>query len=219
MSLMTSIQNKKLLFATTLSAVVLVTAMVFLATTTTQEAIAQVKQPGTIQGINFVTQSPEDYITKGGKSAVQVEVPVKQITVKKGTTATVDIILKHMSGNNPYPFVNVSIVTPYHAIYYPPALTASTTPEQRLNAAETGNLIPGSVDLSTLVSYSETGPMKIGASGNHVVKMYVTIPDNIPPDMVGHGGHLEIPLKVTDSDGNSNTIVWQNGGIDFTVVG
>lgn len=216
---MTSIQNKKLLFATTLSAVILAATIMLLVTNTTQEAVAQVKQPGAIQGIGFVVQTPTDYVANGGKSAVQVEIPVQHIDVKRGTTTTVDVTLEHIASNNPYPFVNVDIITPYHEIYYPPSLTASTTEEQRLNATETGKLIPGSVDLSTLVSYSETGPITIDAGGKYVVKMYVTVPNDIPSDMIGNGGHIQIPLEVTDSNGNSNTVIWQNGGIDFTVVG
>jgi len=216
---MTLIKNKKLLFATILSAVVLATAMTLLVTNTTKEAVAQVKQPDGPIGVNLVTvSSPEEHIANGGKSAVKVEIPVKHVMLKRGTTTTVDITLRHLGGKDPYPLVNVGIISPYHDIYYPPALTASTTSEQRLNAIETGNQIPGSVDLSTLISYSETGPMKIGSNGKYVIKMYITIPNDIPVDMIGHGGHLEIPLKVTDSDGNSNTVVWQNGGIDFTVV-
>src|SRR6267143_874557 len=104
---MTLIQNKKLLFATILSAVVLATAMTLLATNTTKEAVAQIKQPDGPIGVNLITVSPEEHIAKGGKSAVQVEIPVKQIMLKRGTTTAVDITLRHLGGKDPYPFVNV----------------------------------------------------------------------------------------------------------------
>lgn len=212
---MTLNKNKKLLFATTVSAVVLATALILLAANTVPAAVAQVKQP---RGeITLTSNTPESFITNGGNSSIQIEAPVTHVDLKKGTTTTVDITLKHLAGKNPYPFVNVYIVSPFHEIFYSPALTSATTPQQRLLAAQTGSLIPGSVDLSTLVSYSETGPIRIDAGGQHTIKMYITVPDNISPDFIG-SGHFQIPLRVTDSDGNSNTVFWDNGRIDFTVV-
>lgn len=215
-SIMTFTKNKKLLFATTIATVALTAMMVFIATNTVPSAVAQVKGPQTVS-VSMKFNTPESFVASGGRSAVHMDVPVTHVDLKRGTTTSVDITLKHITGNNPYPFVNVSVVTPYHEIFYSPALTASTTPEQRLFAAQTGNLIPGSVDLSTLVSYSETGPIRIDAGGQHVIKMYITVPENMTSDFIG-SGHFEIPLKITDSDGNSDTVVWQNGRIDFTVV-
>lgn len=213
---MTFNKNKKLLFATTVSTVALVAMMVFLVTNTGQAAVAQVTQPQP-GSINLIVNTPQSFVASGGRSAIQMDVPVTHIDLKRGTTTTVDITLTHLASKNPFPYVNVNVVTPYHEIFYSPALTASTTPEQRMNAAQTGNLISGSIDLSTLVSYSETGPIRMDASGQHTIKMYITVPANMTSDFTG-SGHFEIPLQVTDSDGNSNTVVWQNGRIDFTVV-
>lgn len=215
---MTTEKQKRLLFAAVLPTIATAAIVAYLLTNTTQEAQAIQAPVPEVGNIVREVNTPKSHIEKGGKSAVEVDVPIKQISMKRGSTATVDVHIKHIKGAVPFPFVDVKTVPPNGSIFYPPSLAASTTPEQRLQAAETGNLIPGSIDLGTLVSFSEVNPVSIGSGGTQVIRMNISIPQDFPAEMIGHGVFLEVPIQVTDSNGNSDTVVWQNGGIDVFVV-
>lgn len=168
-------------------------------------------------GIGLTVVTPYDYIAHGGRSAVIVEPLINQVNLTRGKITVVDLHVRHLAGTNPYPFVYVTPSPPYGNIWYPPALTSSTTPEQRIHAEESGNLISGSVDLGTLVSFQETTPIKIAAGGEGIVKMYVSVPATLGDEFVGQGAFLSIPIKATGGDANS-TILSQGGGVNFLIV-
>jgi hypothetical protein len=216
---MTNTKDKRLLFAAILPAIATVVIAAYLLTNTTQEAQAIQTPVPEIGNIVREVETPQSHIAKGGSSAVEVDISPNQVSLSRGSTVTVDVHIKHIQGTAPFPFVNVKAVPPSGNIFYPPSLASSTTPEQRLQAAETGKLIPGSIDLGTLVSFSAASPIKIGAGGDQVVKMNISIPQDFPAEMIGHGVFLEVPIEVTDNNGKSDTVVWQNGGITVVVVG
>lgn len=209
---MTRLTDKKLLYV--------IMAVIATATITSYSSIDKLPQaqgtPGTLipqSGIAFKEiKTPDSFIANGGKSAVKVEIPTDKVIVSRGNTVDVDIHIKHIAGVNPFPFVNVNVISP-SGIYYPPSVAASTTPEQRMHAIETGKLISGSIDTSTLVSYSETNPVKILPNGEQVIVMHLSIPKNTPNEVVGNEILLSVPIQVTDSNGNSDTVAWENGKI------
>jgi hypothetical protein len=170
-----------------------------------------------ITGIAFTSVTPYDYIARGGRSAVVIEPSINQVNLTRGTTTTVDLHVRHLAGINPFPFAYVTLSPPFGTIFYPAHLASSTTPEQRLNAEETRNLISGSLDLGTLVSFQETMPIKIAAGGEDIVKMYVSVPVTLGDEFVGQGGSLNIPIKATSGDANS-TMFAQEGGVNFLIV-
>lgn len=216
---MTKINNKRLLFAIipTIATAVIVA---YLLANTAQEAHAIQAPASKITRLGLEAETVDSYIAKGGKSIAKVEIPVKQVNITRGSTAEIDLHLKHIAaGSSPYSFVNMKVLAPKGYIWYPGSITSSTTFEQRIHATETGNLIPGSVDLSTLVTFSETNPVAIGAGGEYIVKMFITIPKNLPDDVVGQGVPISIPVEVTDDKGNPNTVFIQDGVVKFQVVG
>lgn len=163
-------------------------------------------------------KEPDRFIASGGRSAVKVEIPIGEITVNRGNTVDVDVHVKHIAGTNPFPFVIAKLIPPT-GIYYPPTVASSTTPEQRMKAMELGKLIPGSINLNDLVSYSEVNPIKILPNSEQVVVMHVSIPKDAPNDVIGNDLSISIPIQVTDNNGNSDTIAWQNGRMIVHVVG
>ncbi|MGI0074127.1 MAG: hypothetical protein ACREA3_09995 [Nitrosotalea sp.] len=176
------------------------------------------KQVILMRGIGLQVVTPYSFLENGGRSAVIIDVPIKQVNVTRGNTATVDVHIKHLAGKNPFPFVYAMLTPPFNNIWYPPSIANSTTQEERIHATETGNLISGSIDLGTLITFSETKPIKIKAGSEQIIKMYITVPQNLGEEFVGQGVNLNIPIKVTDNDGNSNTVIGQDGNVNFFIV-
>lgn len=217
---MTKIQNKKLLFATVLPAIATLAIVAFLHANAPQQAAAMSTPSPQIARLGFDVQTVDSFIANGGRSIAKVEIPVKQVNLTRGGTAEVDLHLKHIGAStNPFAAINVQVLPPKGYIWYPASLAASTTFEQRVHAAETGNLIPGSMDLGSMVSYSETNPVSVGAGKEQIVKMFITIPKGLPDDVVGQGAFISIHIKATDDNGNPNTVFGQDGGIKFQVIG
>lgn len=163
-------------------------------------------------------QTPDSVIASGKGSAVKVEIPVNEITVNRGNSADVSVHIKYIAGTNSYPFVVAKLVPPV-GIYYPPMVASSTTPEQRMNAMETGTLIAGSINLNSLVSYSDVNPNKISPNNEQDIMMHISIPKDAPNELIGNSLSITVPIQVTDSDGNSGTVAWENGRITIHVMG
>lgn len=216
---MTKIHNKKLLF-TAIPTIITAVIVAYLLANTAQEAHAvQVPAPA-VTRMGHDVETIDSYIAKGGKSIAKVEIPVKQVNLTRGNTAEIDLHLKHIAaGSNPYSVVNMKVLPLKGYTWYPASLASSTTFEQRVHAAETGSLIPGSVDLGTLVTFSEANPVAVGPGGEYIVKMFITMPKNLPDDVVGQGAPIDIPIEVTDDKGNSNTVFMQDGVVKFQVIG
>lgn len=216
---MTNIRNKKLLFVAILPIIVVVTIASVLFTNITQDAHAVQAPTQTLQNIPFNVVTEDSFLANGGRSIVKVETPVKEIQLTRGNTIAVDLHIRHVSGSNPFQTVNVKVSSPNGYIWYPPSIASSTTEEQRIHAAETGILIPGSIDLGKLVTFSQETPVSVRASDEQIVKMYVSLPKDLPDDVVGHGAFLNVPIQVTDSDRKSGTVFYEDAGVNFQVVG
>ncbi len=217
--LMTKMSNKKTLFGAILATITFSVIVSYLLTDTTQDAQAVQSPVQTISGITFDVDTADSYLAKGGKSIVKVEFPVKELKLIRGVTTAIDLHVKHVAGANPFPLVNVKVVPPNGYIWYPASMASLTTADQRIHAAETGILIPGSVDLGKIVTFSEANSVAIAAGNEHVVKMYITMPKDLPDDVIGHGAFLNVPIQAEDSNGNSDTVFAESAGINFQVVG
>jgi hypothetical protein len=218
---MTKIQNKQqLLFATIIPAIATIAIAAYLFANTPQQASAVQTQPPQIARLGFDVETVDSYIAKGGKSIAKLEIPIKQVNLTRGSTAEVDLHLKHIAASaSPFTLVNVKILPPKGYTWYPASLASSTTFEQRVQAAETGKRIPGSVDLGSIVTFSETNPVPIGPGNEHVVKMFITIPKDLPDNIVGQGAFIRVPIEATDDMGHPNTVFVQSNGTKFQVVG
>ncbi|GEM_PF-3313259 len=217
---MTNIPKKKLLVAI-LPTVVAATVIAYLSMGSLNEAHAatQVQTINVTKASFDVIDNPTSFFARGGKSAVTVEPLLNEVRLTRGSSTVVDLNVQHVASANPFPTVSVKALPPNGYIWYPPSVTASTTLDQRVNAAATGKLIPGSIDLGTLVTFSDPNPAVIQPSGKQVVHMTITLPKDIPDNAVGQGIYLPIPVQVTDSNGNSNTVFADTHGIEVIVGG
>lgn len=216
---MTKITNKKLLVAL-LPAIVVATVVTYLSIGSVHEANAAIQvQTMNVTKASFdVVENQAVFFSKGGRSAVTVEPVVGEIRLTRGVPTNVDLEIQHISSANPFPTINVKTLSPNGYIWYSPSLTSSTTYDQRVQAAETGKLIPGSIDLGTLVTFSNNS-VDVQAGTTQVIHMTITLPKDIPDDAIGQGIYVPIPVQVVDSDGKSNTVFVQSHGVEVVIGG
>lgn len=215
---MTKITNKKLLVAM-LPAIVVATIVAYMSIGSSHEAQAIQGQGITVTKATFDVENQNSFLAKGGRSAVTVDSAVNEMRLVRGVPTDVDLNVKHIAGANPFPTVSVKALPPNGYIWYSPALVVSTTADQRVQAAETGKLIPGSINLGSLVTFSNTDTVAVAAGGEQVIHMTITLPKDIPDNMIGQGVYLPIPVQVVDSDGKSNTVFVDTHGVNIVVGG
>ncbi|MGH9923701.1 MAG: hypothetical protein ACRD38_13210, partial [Nitrososphaerales archaeon] len=102
---------------------------------------------------------------------------------------------------------------------YPASLATSTTEEQRTEAASTGNLIPGSVDLGNLVIIDNVSAnARVDGGKSSTVQVTFSVPKTFPDEMVGKTIEIPIIVKATDDSGNSDTVFVQYKAIELEIV-
>ncbi|WP_337861510.1 hypothetical protein [Nitrososphaera sp.] len=173
-----------------------------------------------IEGISVRITNAEEHVNQTGKSAVKVELPINEVKVKKGSTATVNVNIKHIGGENGSSYANVKVLPPTGYLLYPPSLAKSTSFEQRQEAMLTGKQVPGSIDLGTLITYAGLNNNSIAIPKGNIqsVVMNISIPNTLPGELVGTGFPVPIILQVTDDRGNSDTVLVENSSVNVEVI-
>jgi hypothetical protein len=169
--------------------------------------------------ISHKADTPESYLADGGRAAVVMELPTKHVIISKGEDATAPVVLRHLSGsNNPSSFVDVKLSPPNGYIYYSASLAKSTTEEQRMEAAMTGNLITGSIDLGTFVEFDDASANpKIDADATSIVQARFVVPANIPDEMIGQT--IQLPIILSAFDDKGDEVFTQNDLLEVEIVG
>jgi hypothetical protein len=123
-----------------------------------------------------------------------------------------------LGGVNAEPSVTVKVSPPTGYILLPKSVAETTTPEQRLQAAQTGHIIPGGIDLGSLMTFTglpADRSMSIAANNEQIVQVRISLPADFPAEMVGRGFH--IPIMVEAMAGDGSMIVAENNGVDIQV--
>lgn len=183
-----------------------------------QSAQAVVQEPPAESGgdsISLQVLEAGSFVQQTGKSAVKAEFASKEVSVARGNTVTVQARIQHVGGANAESAVNVKVLPPVGYILYPPSLAKSTTLEERVQAAETGNLIAGSIDLGQLVTVVGSNQKAIEKAGEQVFQIQISVPKDLSDEMVGSGFHIPLIVQATDNSGN--LVFTDSTGIDVTV--
>lgn len=217
---MTTKTSKKVLEYAFISAMVVTGLAVatFAITASTIQAQAVVQPPADEDGqIHSNPMSAESYVKATGNSAVKAEFPTKMVQLKKGTSTTVNVVIKHIGGANAKPTSDVSVSPPTGYILLPKSVAEKTTPEERLSAATTGKMISGGIDMASLLTIGASErSLHLAANTQNSVQVKISLPDNLPDELVGTGFHIPILLNAVDAAGNQ--IVVENNGIDVEVI-
>ncbi len=180
-----------------------------------QPAQAVVEEPPTEGNISLRVLEAGSFVQETGKSAVKAEFISKEVSVVRGNTVTVQARVQHVGGENAEPSINVKVLPPIGYVLYPPSLAKSTTPEERIQAAETGRLVAGSIDLGQLVTIVGPSEKAVEKAGEHVFQIQISVPKDFSDEMVGSGFHIPLVVQATDNSGNP--IFTDSTGIDVTV--
>lgn len=169
--------------------------------------------PGVTAGPLFV--HPGDYATETGKSTAMTEVALEEISLKRGESANIQVLVKHLGGANADQSINVKVLPPIGYILYPPSVGKSTTAEERGQAAMSGNLIPGTIDLATFVTIPGSSQKAIEKASQQEYSFVISIPKDLPDEFVGEA--IFVPINIEPTDMNGRAIPGLGTGITVVV--
>jgi hypothetical protein len=184
------------------------------------QAEALIEQPADTKplAVEFKSLDRDTFLAEGGKAAVVMERPTDIVKVARGESVSTPIIIKHIAGSNPSSYVDVKISAPNGYILYPASLAATTTEEERQQASLTGKLIPGSIDLGTLVLTNDANAhAKVNPGATYTAHVTFAIPKTFPDEMVGKTMDLPIIITATDDTGNADTVFVENNSVVLEV--
>lgn len=151
--------------------------------------------------IAFQIADPRSYVEQTGKSAIVAEIVSEKVSAQRGGSANIQVFAKHLAGANGDQSINVKVLPPTGYILYPPSVAASTTPEQRVEAARTGSLIPGSIDLSDFMAIAGASEKAVAKSAQQTFDIVISVPKDLPDELLGQEIYIPINISATDSDG------------------
>lgn len=201
----------KALTITASIAVATIAAAVIFATSSANPKIpaeAVTQEPSRGYEVNSF-DTPEKFMAEqGGRAAVIMQKSADTYKLSRGESATIPIELTSSSGGkNPSEFVNIEIASPHGYFFYPAAVAELTTEEERTEAALTGKLIPGSIDLGTFIRVDEENDLvRMVANQSRSFQLTLTVPEDLPESMSGKTIEIPIIIAATDDKGNPDTV-------------
>ncbi len=182
----------------------------------TEQAEAVVQAPPSDQsdGITLQANEPEAYVRETGKSAVRAEVASEQVSVQRGSSATIDVVAKHLGGANADQSVIVKVLPPVGYVYYPPSVAKSTTSEQRYEAARSGTILAGGIDLEKFVTIVGANQKAVEKGSQQVYNVMISVPKDLHDEALGE---IFIPINIQATDGNGNDVPGMGTGIMVVV--
>lgn len=208
--------NKNIATFAVLVGVSLATFFVFVAPTRPmQSAQAVVQEPSAARehSISFQVTEPESFVQQTGKSAVILQVATEQVSIKRGSSANVEVLARHIGGPNADQSINVKVLPPIGYTLYPPSVAKSTTPEERFEASRTGTAISGSFDLGKFVTIVGPSEKAVSKASEQAFNLMISIPKDLPDEL----GEIYIPINVEPTDSNGNVVPGQSTGITIVV--
>jgi hypothetical protein len=176
--------------------VTLATAMVvgILASFSLTPSLSQ-EQPAEIQSIEYVS-GPDAFLERGGASAVIVQLSPDRIELGRGESATVTVNLSHRAATDE--FSELHLVPSNNQGYLGlPSSDKLTTIEERAELARQGKPIPGMINNSDMISFA-TQEVSVAAGNDQSVQMTVTVPEDLPDEMVGKSIHIAPNFEIRE---------------------
>ncbi|AIC15564.1 exported protein of unknown function [Nitrososphaera viennensis EN76] len=198
-------------------------AIISLGNNSKVRAEALIEQPADANNkplaVSYKSPDRDSFLAEGGRAAVVMERPTDIVKVARGESVSTPIIIKHIAGSNPSSYVDVKISAPNGYILYPASLAATTAEEERQQASLTGKLIPGSIDLGTLVATNDANAhVKVNPGASSTAHVTLTVPKTFPDEMVGETIDLPIIITATDDAGNADTVYIENNSVVLEVI-
>ena len=184
----------------------------------TELAIANRMKPSLEEGsITLNIWTAESYVKDTGNSAIKAEFSEDAIQLNKGTDKMVSLIIKHLGGANAKSSVDVMISPPIGHILLPASVAENTTVEERINAATTGKMIPGGIDLASFITITESDrSLSLSTNDQKELQVKIAIPKDLPDEFVGAGFFIPIIVSAVDPDGNSIYVETDTINVEIT---
>lgn len=214
---MFEIKKNITVFAIVAVAGLVATTFVFVATIRPQQSAQAIVQEPPAEGgdgLAMLVIEPESFVQETGKSAVKSYVASEQISVKRGSSAVIEVMAKHIGGANADQSINVKVLPPVGYKLYPPSVAKSTTPEQRAEAAGEHTILQGGIDLGLFVSVNEPDGKAILKSDEKAFDVLISVPGDLPDELLGE---IYIPLNIDATDSSGNAIPGEGTGIIVVV--
>jgi len=209
--------NKKIVtFAVLAVAGLLTTLFVFVAPIRPLQSAQAVTQETPIESggsISLQVIEPESFVQQTGISAVLSQVASEQVSIKRGSSANIEVQVKHIGGANAAESINVKVLPLIGYTLYPPSLAKSTTPEERFEAARTGTAIPGSFDLGKFVTIVGPNEKAVSKANEQAFNVLISIPEDLPDELK----EIFIPINIEATDSDGNAVPGQSTGIMVVV--
>jgi hypothetical protein len=119
------------------------------------------------------------FIRETGGSAVKAQFLVQNITLQRGGYAEAPLLIQHLGGAKAEHYVTVRAVPPTGYTLYPKPVAESTTEMERFEAAETGTILRGAIDMAEFVVPSN--PITIQVGGEQIVNVRFVVPEDQAP--------------------------------------
>lgn len=208
-------------------AAALVVAFVLVAAASSPARIAQatvIEPIDTTDGsITSNAMTAEEYAEATKKSAIKSEFVTKEVQIQRGTSQSIDVLIKHIGGEEAEQTATVTISAPYGYILLPKSVAESTTFEERVEAARTGKVLTGGIDLGTFVKVDESAASEgqssmtvmLAKNTERMISVQISIPEDLSAELVGTGFHIPVVLEASGTDGKA--IVVENNGVDVVI--
>lgn len=185
-----------------------------------QSSQAQTQQTTGEKSLNTI-RGPTAFLFSGGRSAVIIDAEIKELSLKRGEPATVALDVKHLVGNNGFESLQLVPAGARGSLGLPSS-AALLTPEERSELIKEGKAIPGTIPLSSFVTYSDS-LLTLNAGETKSIQMTITIPNNLPDEMLQKSIHISPDLTILEMqsrppDRASDALVFSDM-VTVTVVG
>lgn len=162
-------------------------------------SMSEMQQP-TEQNFGSI-RGPDAFLSAGGKSAIVAEAAPSSLSLKRGESATVYLNVEHRSTTNSLGPLNI-LPEGVQGNLILPSPANKMTSEERVEFLKQGKPIPGVIDFSPYVKYS-VASLQVNTRETKSIAMTITIPSDLPDEMVGKSIHLIPKLAVAEMKGVS----------------
>ena len=188
--------------------------------TPSQSSDAQPQQTTDEKAITSI-RGPTAFLSAGGRSAVTIDAEIKELSLKRGESATVSLEIKHLVADNGFESLQL-VPAGARGNLGLPSSAAAMTPEERSELIKEGKPIPGIIPLSSFVSYSDS-LVTVNAGETKSIQMTISIPSSLPDEMLQKSIHISPDLTIVEMlaaspDRASDAIVYSDM-VTVTVVG
>lgn len=143
------------------------------------------------------TMGSSSFLGTGGRSAVTADISPKELSIKRGESASFTITLTHEAENSEFKSLTV-VAAGVHGMLGLPSTADTMDLEDRAELLEEGKPVPGLIELKDFVTYSP-GQVTLGIGESKTITGTVSVPKTLPDEMVTKSIHINPDLEIAEA--------------------